>query len=209
MPHSLPDWTATAHLELARRDPVMRLLVESHGPIRLRDPLPSGFHSVVRSIAFQQLNGRAASAIFDRFTELMGGEVSPVAVLALAEGAMRACGLSAAKVAAIRDAAAKSAEGTVDYENLGGLADADVIAQLCQVRGVGTWTAQMHLIFHLRRPDVWPTGDYGVRAGYARAHGLDALPRPRELEALGEPYAGLRSAAAWYCWRAVSPMPAA
>ena len=117
---------------------------------------------------------------------------------------LRACGLSRAKVAAVRDLVARQRAGALpDRAALGAMPDAAVVEALTAVRGVGVWTARMVLIFNLGRPDVWPTGDLGVREGYRIIHGLDARPTPTELAALGEPYAPWRSVAAWYGWRAV------
>jgi 3-methyladenine DNA glycosylase/8-oxoguanine DNA glycosylase len=115
---------------------------------------------------------------------------------------LRACGLSGAKTASLLDLADKVASGEVALERLGRLPDEDVVAHLTVVRGIGPWTAQMFLMTALSRLDVWPTGDYGVRAGYARAWGMDALPDPKDLHGLGEPFRPYRSLVAWYCWRA-------
>jgi len=113
-------------------------------------------------------------------------------------------GLSRSKVAAIRDLAAKIVDGSVRLQRIGRLSDEDIITALSTVRGIGRWTAEMFLIFQLRRLDVWPIGDYGVRKGYALAYGLKTLPTPKELDPLGERFRPYRTVAAWYCWRAVS-----
>jgi DNA-3-methyladenine glycosylase II len=124
--------------------------------------------------------------------------------MGLTEVEMRAAGLSRAKTASIRDLAARALDGTVpDDGALAGLEDDEIVARLSQVRGIGRWTAEMFLIFQLRRPDVWPIDDLGVRKGYAVAHGLAAPPTPRELLGLGDLYRPHRTVAAWYCWRAV------
>lgn len=123
---------------------------------------------------------------------------------------MRSVGLSAAKVASIKDLAAKALDGTVRLGGWSRLTDDQIVERLITVRGIGPWTAQMFLMFHLNRPDVWPVGDLGVRAGYARIHGLDETPSPSELAALGDVYRPFRTIAAWYCWRAVDTrLPAA
>jgi DNA-3-methyladenine glycosylase II len=119
------------------------------------------------------------------------------------EPVMRSVGLSAAKVASIKDLAAKALDGTVRLNGWSRLTDEQIVERLSRVRGIGPWTAQMFLIFQLNRPDVWPTGDLGVRAGYSRMHGLDALPEPAELARLGDAYRPFRTIAAWYCWRVV------
>jgi DNA-3-methyladenine glycosylase II len=177
-------------------------VIAAVGPPQLRPPLESAFAALVRSITFQQLAGRAAAAIHGRFVDALGGECTPEAVLALPEPAFRAAGLSAAKAASIRDLAGRVADGTVPLGGVEALSDHEIIERLSQVRGIGRWTAEMFLIFQLRRPDVWPVDDLGVRKGYALAHRLAEVPGPRDLLALGEPYRPHRSVAAWYCWRA-------
>jgi DNA-3-methyladenine glycosylase II len=193
---------AAAAAELARRDPALGRLVEVLGPPALRPPLEGYFAALVRSISFQQLAGRAAAAIHGRFVANFDGAPQPEAVLALPEEAFRKAGLSAAKTASIRDLAAKAVDGTVPLEGLEGYSDDEIVQRLSAVRGIGRWTAEMFLIFQLRRPDVWPVDDFGVRKGYAILHGLAELPKPRELAALGDLYRPYRSVAAWYCWRA-------
>jgi 3-methyladenine DNA glycosylase/8-oxoguanine DNA glycosylase len=135
--------------------------------------------------------------------QALGGDVTPLSVLRADELLLRGAGLSAAKLRAIRDLAEKVSSGEVPVDDLERLPDDEVVERLTRVRGIGVWTAQMYLMFRLRRPDVWPTGDLGVRAGFARMHGLDAYPTAKELHALGEPYRPWRSAVAWYCYRAL------
>jgi DNA-3-methyladenine glycosylase II len=168
----------------------------------LRPPLEGYFAALVRAIAFQQLAGRAAAAIHGRFLENFGNGLTPEAVLALPEPAFRSAGLSGAKTASIRDLAAKTLDGTVPLAGLEGYSDDEIVERLSRVRGIGRWTAEMFLIFQLRRLDVWPVDDFGVRKGYAIAHGLTSLPKPKELAALGDLYRPYRTIAAWYCWRA-------
>lgn len=159
------------------------------------------FNALVRAIVYQQLATRAAAAIHGRFLALFGGEPQPAAILALADEPLRGCGLSTAKVLAIRDLALKSTDGTVPLERIEKLPDDEIVARLSAVRGIGRWTAEMFLIFQLGRQDVWPVDDLGVRRGYAVIHGLADWPKPKELQALGEVYRPYRTAAAWYCWR--------
>ncbi|MGH2727816.1 MAG: DNA-3-methyladenine glycosylase family protein, partial [Actinomycetota bacterium] len=128
---------------------------------------------------------------------------SPEAVLAAKETALRGAGLSPNKMSSIQDLAGKILDGTVPVDNLTRLRDEVIIERLVVVRGIGRWTAEMFLMFQLRRIDVWPVDDYGVRKGYARAYKLAELPKPKELMALGERFRPYRSVAAWYCWRAV------
>ena len=158
----------------------------------------------------QQLAGAAARAIHGRLIAALGGApVSPEAVLATNPETMRAAGLSANKLAAIIDLAAKFVDGTVPTHDLAKLSDAEIVARLVTVRGVGRWTAEMFLLFQLRRPDVWPVDDLGVRNGWARIHEMTAPPTPKALELLGDAFRPYRSTAAWYCWRAVAPAPIA
>jgi 3-methyladenine DNA glycosylase/8-oxoguanine DNA glycosylase len=190
---------------LARRDPVLASLVDRHGPPPRRRPAPAPrrFAELAQIIVYQQLAGRAASTIHGRFLAALGGEVTTGAVLAASPELLASCGLSRAKAASIRDLADKVEAGEVSLGSIGRLSDQAVVEHLTRVRGIGPWTAQMFLLDTLGRLDVWPTGDYGVRAGFARAWGLTGVPSPKELEALGEPFTPYRSLVAWYCWRVV------
>jgi DNA-3-methyladenine glycosylase II len=152
---------------------------------------------------YQQLAGAAATAIHGRFLKLFADVLSPAAVLALAPGAMRAAGVSGPKEAAITDLARKIADGTVPLGDVDLLSDDELKARLVTVRGIGPWTAEMFLIFQLRRLDVWPVDDYGVRKGWTVTHRKRQLITPRALEAEGEIFRPYRTIAAWYCWRAV------
>ena len=199
---------ATASLTEASRalgqtSEVMAGLVKRFGPARF-GPKPTvgeRFEVLSREIAYQQLAGKAASAIWGRVRE-QAPEWAPEAVLSLGEAPLRAAGLSGAKTRAMLDLAACCEGGSLDLACLGRLSDEEVIERLSQVWGIGTWTAQMFLIFSLRRLDVWPVGDFGVRKGYGLAHGWTEPPTADELEPLGDPFRPYRSVAAWYCWRA-------
>jgi DNA-3-methyladenine glycosylase II len=199
---SAPSFGAAARI-LAERDPVIARLVAEAGPPRLSRPAESHFGTLVRAIVYQQLAGRAAAAIHGRLIAAVGGNVLPGPLLALTDEQMRAVGLSRNKMASLRDLAAKVLDGTVvlSPRGLARESDDDIIARLSAVRGIGPWTAEMFLIFRLRRPDVWPVGDLGVRRGYGLAWQVPE-PTARELEPLGEPFRPYRSVAAWYCWRA-------
>ena len=159
------------------------------------------FEVLSREIAYQQLAGKAAGAIWGR-VRAQTPEWVPDSVLALGEEPLRGAGLSGAKTRAMLDLAAHCEQGSLDLAGLGRLPDEEVIAQLSQVWGVGVWTAQMFLMFSLRRLDVWPVGDFGVRKGYGLAHGWTQPPTADELEPLGDQFRPYRSVAAWYCWRA-------
>jgi len=195
---------STVIADLAARDPVLANLVALAGPVRHRPHDPDGrFGALVRSIVFQQLAGSAARAIHGRVRATVAGELTPQALAAVPDEALRAAGLSAAKLASLRDLSAKVLDGTVDLARASRLADEEVVAQLVTVRGIGPWTAEMFLLFELRRLDVWPVGDLGVRQGYALAWGLERAPTAKELGPLGEPFRPYRSIAARYCWEAV------
>lgn len=188
---------------LAERDPVLRRLVAEAGPARLSPPTETHFAALVRAITYQQLAGAAATAIHGRLINALVGEVTPERLLATPTEALRSAGLSGNKTASLQDLAAKVLDGTVvlDPHALRAESDADMVARLSTVRGIGRWTAEMFLIFQLRRLDVWPTGDLGVRTGFGLAWGIPT-PTAKELEPLGEPYRPYRSVVAWYCWRA-------
>jgi DNA-3-methyladenine glycosylase II len=196
---------ATATADVAARDAALARLIEAAGPFRPRAKNPDGhFGALVRAIAFQQLAGAAATAIHGRFRALVEGPLTPEAVLALREEEMRAVGLSNAKTASIRDLAAKVADGTVVLgPGVNRQSDEEVITRLSTVRGIGRWTAEMFLLFELRRLDVWPVDDLGVRQGYGLAFGHDPAPTAKELGPLGDRFRPYRSIVAWYCWQAV------
>jgi DNA-3-methyladenine glycosylase II len=189
---------------LATRDPALARLIKAAGPIRVSRRTGSHFAGLVEAIVYQQLAGAAARAIHGRLVAALRDEVEPEALLALSDEALRAAGLSANKARSLRDLATKVLDRTVmlSPRRLSRQSDEEVIARLSTVRGIGPWTAQMFLIFRLRRLDVWPVGDFGVRQGYGLAWKV-AMPTVRELEPLGDPYRPYRTVAAWYCWRAV------
>ena len=188
---------------LAEQDPVIARLVAEAGPPRLGRPTETHLGTLVRAIVYQQLAGRAAAAIHGRLIAVVGGDVSPETLIALTDEQMRAVGLSRNKMASLRDLAAKVLDGTVvlSPRGLARESDDEIIARLSAVRGIGPWTAEMFLIFQLRRLDVWPVGDLGVRRGFGLAWQVPE-PTARELKPLGEPFRPYRSVAAWYCWRA-------
>jgi len=193
---------ARAAAVLAERDPVIAGLVAAVGPPNIRPAQRSSFEALVRAITFQQLSGKAAATIFGRFETAVGGELTPEAVLATPFDELRAAGLSAAKAMSVIDLAGKVVDGTVPLDDVKKLTDDELIARLVVVRGIGRWTAEMFLLFQLRRLDVWPVDDLGVRKGYAMAYRLADMPPPKVLAELGEPFRPYRSVAAWYCWRA-------
>jgi DNA-3-methyladenine glycosylase II len=192
---------ATAHV--VRVDPAYARVVEAVGPFSPRPPDGDSFNTLARAIVFQQLAGRAARAIYGRFTAVYDGHPTPEAILRTPVEDLRGAGLSGSKAASIYDLAAKASDGSVPLDQLEALADDEIVERLRSVRGIGRWTAEMFLLFHLRRLDVWPVDDFGVRKGYAVIHDLPEAPTPRALGPLGDIYRPYRSVAAWYCWRAV------
>ena len=189
---------------LAERNPVVARLVDAHGPPQFPRPTETPFASLVRAITFQQLAGAAARAIHGRLLALLG-EVTPERLLATSTEDLRAAGMSRNKAASLHDLATKALDGTIslDPRSLARRSDADIVARLSTVRGIGKWSAEMFLMFQLRRLDVWPTGDLAVRKGYALAWEIET-PTPKQLELLGEPYHPYRSIVAWYCWQVMS-----
>jgi DNA-3-methyladenine glycosylase II len=196
---------ARAVEEVGRRDPPLGDVIRRSPPIRLRATRDESGHfaDLVESIMYQQLAGKAAAAIHGRFVTAVGGTVTPDAVLGTPETTIRAAGVSGAKAAAVRDLSAKVLDGTVPFEGISRLSDEEIVARLVTVRGIGRWTAEMFLIFRLRRLDVWPVDDFGVRAGWAIAHGLPENPTPKAPEPEGDRFRPFRTVAAYYCWEAV------
>lgn len=199
-----------AALALADRDPVIARMVSEAGLPRLPRPSETHFATLVRAIVYQQLAGPAARAIHGRLITALDDDVTPEGLLAASTETLRAAGLSARKTESLRDLAAKVLDGTVILQprQLGRLDDEEIITRLSTVQGIGRWSAQIFLIYQLRRLDIWPTGDLGVRRGYGLAWGMDT-PAPRQLESLGEAYRPYRTVVAWYCWRAISLYTAA
>lgn len=195
---------AAAVEEVARRDPVMGEFIRRAGPMQLRASRGLDvFSALASSILYQQLAGKAADAIHKRFVALYDGTPNPQDTLDMSIEQLRSVGLSGNKAAAIVDLAAKVVDGTVPRDGWSNLSDDEIVERLSAVRGIGRWTAEMFLIFDLRRLDVWPVDDYGVRKGWAKLYGLPELPKPKALQAEGERFRPYRTVAAWYCWRAV------
>ena len=188
---------------LAARDPVIARMVAETGLPRFSRPQETHFATLVRAIVYQQLAGSAAAAIHGRLIAALGGEAEPDRLVALSDETLRAAGLSRNKTASLRDLAEKVLDGTVilSPRGLSRESNDEIIARLSAVRGIGKWTAEMFLLFQLRRLDVWPTGDLGVRRGYGLAWQVPT-PTAKELDPLGDPYRPYRSIVTWYCWRA-------
>jgi DNA-3-methyladenine glycosylase II len=191
-----------ASQELADRDPHLAAVVAAVGPCDIRRGTRTNFAELVRAICYQQLAGAAARAIHGRVEALYDGTPTPAAVLATPDDELRGAGLSANKLASIRDLATRVDVGEVRLDRMGRLSDDEIVRELTLVRGIGRWTAEMFLMFQLGRLDVWPADDFGVRKGYARIYELPEMPTPKVLDGLGEGFRPYRSVAAWYCWRA-------
>ncbi len=205
-----PD-DAIAHLRA--RDSKLASLIDRVGPFTLRlDRSPSPFESLLESILYQQLHGKAAATIHRRVREYFGGDPAPETLLQTPDEPLRAAGVSGNKIRALRDLAARTVDGTVpSAAAIRKMSDADIVERLTEVRGIGPWTVEMLLIFRLGRPDVLPATDYGVRKGFAltfqrvpKSRPLEAadLPRPDIVSRRGQRWAPYRSVAAWYLWRA-------
>ena len=189
---------------LRRSDPVLAGIIDRVGDYRIefRDP---DFETLVKSIVYQQLSGRVASVIFGRLARATGGKITPAGILKLRPARMRAVGLSGQKTEYIRDLARHTRDGRVRFEELAELPDDEVMARLTAVKGIGVWTAHMFLIFALRRHDVLPTGDLGIRNAIRQAYGLEAMPLPAEIEAMAERWRTFCTVASWYLWRSLEP----
>lgn len=208
---------------LKKSDPTLRAIIERVGAYRIEYG-PAEFHSLAEAIVYQQLNGKAAVSIFNRFTALAGDPLTPAGILQLSDAQMRGVGLSKQKSAYLKDLATKTADGLLNFARLPEFTDEEVIEHLTQVKGIGVWTAQMFLMFSLRRPNVLPTGDFGVRMAMYK-HYLDVqrakskkpasnskkrgrkkkikLPTPEQMEKIANCWKPYRSVACWYLWRSL------
>src|SRR6267154_4070421 len=199
--------TAEAIEHLNRSDKILKRLISKVGPCTLKPKTRrSPFEALVQSVAYQQLNGTAAATILGRVKALYPGRrfPTPEDLLATPDERLRAAGLSRAKVASIKDIAAKTLAGVVPTSRaIARMDDATIISRLTTIRGVGPWTVEMLLMFRLGRMDVLPTTDYGVRKGFATTYRLKDLPTPAELLDYGEKWRPYRSVAAWYLWRSL------
>jgi len=187
---------------LKKSDPVLRKLIERIGPYRMEYGPPE-FHSLAEAIVYQQLHGKAAVTIFKRFAALAGEPLKPEGILKLTDEQLRSVGLSKQKSAYLKDLAAKTAAGLLDFSKLDAMPDDEVIKHLTQVKGIGVWTAQMFLMFSLKRPDVLPTGDYGIQAAMKKHYRKRKMPKPKEMEKIAKAWAPYRSIACWYLWRSL------
>lgn len=195
---------AVAHLRKA--DPIMAAIIERVGPLKI-NYRRERFPALVQAIIFQQLAGRAAQTIHDRFILAIGGGVpTPEAVLAATDEALRGAGLSRGKMAYLRDLASHVQGRLLDFKRFPRMTDDEVVAHLTRVKGIGRWTAEMFMMFNLRRPDILPVDDLGVRMAVMKAYGLPVPPPPKELREFGERWKPHRTAAAWYLWRSLQTL---
>jgi DNA-3-methyladenine glycosylase II len=192
---------ALDHLKAA--DPVLRQLIDGVGPYRI-EFLEPGFEALVKAIVLQQLSGKVAQVIFDRLAGACGeGRLTPEAVLKLRTPKLRAIGLSRQKIEYIRDVARRIVRGKLDLAALAGAPDEEVLETLIAIKGIGPWTVHMFLIFALRRVNVMPSGDLGIRAAVRKVYGLEALPSPAEVDALARKWRPYCTVASWYLWRSL------
>jgi len=191
-----------AIIHLKKTDPVLASIIQKVGPCRIDFREPT-FATLVRSIVYQQLSGKVAIVIFNRLVEAAGSPLTPARILKLTPAKLRAIGLSRQKSSYILDLARQTKAGSVSFETIHKLTDDAVIEHLTAVKGIGVWTAHMFLIFALRRSDVLPTGDLGVRMAIRKAYHLAELPKPAEIEALAHAWRPYCSVAAWYLWRSL------
>jgi DNA-3-methyladenine glycosylase II len=187
---------------LKKSDPVLAAIIERIGPFRMQYGEPT-FHTLAESILYQQLNGKAAATIFNRFTALAGDPLTPQGILKLSDAQMRGVGLSRQKTAYLRDLSEKTKAGLLEFERMTDTSDDEVIAHLTQVKGVGVWTAQMFLMFTLRRPDILPTGDYGIQAAIKKYYKKRKWPKPAVMLKIAKPWVPYRSIASWYLWKSL------
>jgi DNA-3-methyladenine glycosylase II len=191
-----------AIIYLKKSDPVLAAIIERIGPFRMQYGDPT-FHTLAESILYQQLNGRAAETIFNRFTALAGDPLTPQGILQFSDEQMRGVGLSRQKTAYLRDLSEKTKAGLLEFERMTAMSDDEVIAHLTQVKGVGVWTAHMFLMFTLRRPDILPTGDYGIQAAIKKYYKKRKWPKPAVMLKIAKPWVPYRSIASWYLWKSL------
>jgi len=200
------DWAAACR-HLRRADPAIAPVIRRAGRVRLEPrSTQSLFHALAESITYQQLSGKAAATIFRRVVALFAPKrfPTPADLLAMPDARLRAAGLSAAKTLALKDLAAKTLDGTVpSLARVRRLSDEEIVERLTEVRGIGSWTVEMLLMFRLGRPDVLPVADLGVRKGFALTYGLEDLPSADELRAHAERWKPYRTVGSWYMWRAL------
>jgi len=202
-----PDYWSAATAHLAKRDKVLRKLIKAYPEADLVSR-GDAFQALARAIVGQQISVKAAQSIWGRFADCVGKKMTPEAVCAKEDAALRACGFSGQKVAYVKDLARRFAAGEVKPRAWAKRDDESIIEELVAVKGIGRWTAEMLLMFHLKRPDVFPVDDLGLRRAMERAYNKgDPLTRD-EMRAIGAPWAPYRTVASWYLWRSLEPKDA-
>ncbi len=191
---------ATNHLK--KSDPILAAIIERVGPCRMEFGPPE-FHSLAEAIVYQQLNGKAAVTIFKRFAALAGEPLTPEGILKLSDIQLRSVGLSKQKSAYLKDMAGRASRGELNFSRLPEMTDDEVIKHLTQVKGVGVWTAHMFLMFTLRRPNVLPTGDYGIQMAIKKHYRKRNMPKPEVMAKIAKSWEPYRSVACWYLWRSL------
>ena len=187
---------------LKKSDPILSAIIERVGACRMEFGPPE-FHSLAEAIVYQQLNGKAAVTIFKRFSALAGEPLTPEGILKLTDAQLRSVGLSKQKSSYLKDMAGRAAHGELDFTRLPEMTDDEVIKHLTQVKGVGVWTAHMFLMFTLRRPNVLPTGDYGIQMAIKKHYKKRKMPKPEVMAKIAKSWEPYRSVACWYLWRSL------
>jgi DNA-3-methyladenine glycosylase II len=195
---------ALEHLNLS--DPVLAAVIAKVGPCGMEFGPPE-FHSLAEAIVYQQLNGKAAVTIFKRFAALAGDPLTPEGILKLTDQQMRSAGLSKQKTSYLQDMSERARRGDLDFSRLHEFTDEEVIAHLTQVKGVGVWTAHMFLMFTLKRPNVLPTGDFGIRMAMKKLYRKRKMPTPEQMAKIAKAWEPHRSVACWYLWRSLEAKP--
>jgi DNA-3-methyladenine glycosylase II len=208
--------SAAARKALAASDPTMAALIERIGAIDLATRLrrrseerpADAYGALLRAIVGQQLSTKAARTIYLRVVDLFGGETpAPAELLEASEADLRACGLSGRKVEYVQDLARHVLSGELELDRLDELGDEEAIEEIVAVRGLGRWTAEMFLIFHLERPDVLSGGDLGIRKAIQVEYGLEEMPTPERVMEIGVPWSPRRSLASLYLWESLAAVP--
>jgi DNA-3-methyladenine glycosylase II len=201
----VPPYWSDACQALSKSDPVMRSLIKTYKDVQLRSR-GSAFETLLRAIVGQQISVKAAQSVWNRFAECVG-EVTPDVVLRRSAATLQQCGLSRQKVSYIHDLAHHFSDGLVNPRSFRSLDDKALLEILCSVRGIGRWTAEMFLIFHLHRPDIWPVQDIGLIRAIERHYRNGVKASPREIEEAGQRWRPWRTVATWYLWRSLDPFP--
>jgi DNA-3-methyladenine glycosylase II len=187
---------------LKKSDPILSAIIVRTGAYRMQFSPPE-FHTLAEAIVYQQLNGKAAVTIFKRFAALAGDPVTPEGILELTDTQLRSAGLSKQKSSYLKDMAGRASRGELDFTRLPEMTDDEVIKHLTQVKGVGVWTAHMFLMFALQRPNVLPTGDYGIRMAIKKLYKKRKMPKPELMTKIARAWEPYRSVACWYLWRSL------